>query len=155
MYTINSAIEGSYFRGLLGFFLVYDVSNLKSYQRIDYWRKQVETFASDGVQLVLVGHKCDLPEKLRVVDAFEGKSCSSKLNCPYLEVSAKQNMCVQEALQTLVGNVLQANPQGIETRAVQSLAKVDLSAPMPNMSEKRGAGAKGDKKAGKVDGGCC
>jgi small GTP-binding protein len=159
----HSAIEGSYFRGLLGFLLVFDVSNLKSFQRIEYWRKQVDVFAADGVQLVLVGHKCDIPGKHRVVDEYQGKTLSAKLNCPYLEVSAKSNTNVQEALQTLVRNILASNnAKGIETRSAAPaaseasnqgvMAAIDLSAPMPGQRGKNGKVAGG---SGKQKGGCC
>eukprot|EP00808_Paulinella_micropora_P023449 g8065.t1 len=61
----HSSIEGSYFRGLHGFFLVYSVNNWSSFERIEYWRDQIDMFAVDGVQLLLLGNKSDVSKKER------------------------------------------------------------------------------------------
>lgn len=109
----HSAMEGSYFRGLHGFFLVYSVANWQSFERIEYWRDQIELFAVDGVQLVLIGNKSDLPKKERVVEGYEGKKLSAKLQIPFFETSAKSNENVIECMSELASRVINSGIPGI------------------------------------------
>ena len=44
----------------MGIILVYDVTDLTSYQSIEYWLKKIDSIASDHTQLVLLGNKIDL-----------------------------------------------------------------------------------------------
>eukprot|EP00457_Paulinella_chromatophora_P017839 gb/GEZN01018990.1/.p1 GENE.gb/GEZN01018990.1/~~gb/GEZN01018990.1/.p1 ORF type:complete len:210 (-),score=12.07 gb/GEZN01018990.1/:85-714(-) len=109
----HSSIEGSYFRGLHGFFLVYSIGSWSSFERIEYWRDQIEMFAVDGVELLLIGNKCDLAKKARVVEEYEGKKLSAKLKIPFLETSAKSNTNVKAAVQELCKRVIESKISGI------------------------------------------
>jgi small GTP-binding protein len=53
-------ITTSYYKGAQGIMLVYDVSDQKSMDNVEYWIKNIKSHASDSVQVVLVGNKIDL-----------------------------------------------------------------------------------------------
>lgn len=45
--------------------MVYDVTDDKSFQSMDYWLKELEEKREkEGMILVLVGNKCDLPNRV-------------------------------------------------------------------------------------------
>lgn len=109
----HDSIEGSYFRGLVGFLLVYDVCSWKSYERIEFWKEQVGNYAVDGVKLVLLGNKCDVPKKKRVVEEYEGKTLAASLKIPFFETSALDGTSCREALEALVEAVVDSDIPGI------------------------------------------
>jgi small GTP-binding protein len=53
-------ITTSYYKGAHGIMLVYDVSDRKSVESVEYWVKNIKSHASDSVQLALLGNKTDL-----------------------------------------------------------------------------------------------
>ena len=53
-------ITQSYYRGVHGIMLVFDVSNRKSFKHVSYWLSNISKFASERVQVQLVGNKVDL-----------------------------------------------------------------------------------------------
>lgn len=55
----------------------------------EFWREQIENRSVDEVKVVLVGNKKDCSKKERVVDEFEGKKLSAKLNVPFFETCAR------------------------------------------------------------------
>jgi small GTP-binding protein len=68
-------ITTSYYKGAQGIMLVYDVSDQKSMDNVEYWIKNIKSHASDSVQVVLVGNKIDLRQSL-----LESSSNSSNNN---------------------------------------------------------------------------
>ncbi|XKL60908.1 hypothetical protein PGB90_007965 [Kerria lacca] len=63
----------AYYRGAMGILLVYDVTNIDSFNHLPYWLKTIEENASPNVVKVLVGNKCDA-ESERIIDKFNGNS---------------------------------------------------------------------------------
>lgn len=53
-------ITSAYYRGAMGIMLVYDVTDERSFNNIHNWIKNVEQNASEGVNMILVGNKCDM-----------------------------------------------------------------------------------------------
>lgn len=67
-------ITTSYYRGVHGIMLVFDVSNRKSFKHVSYWLSNISKYANENVQVTLVGNKVDL----RPVDTE--KKDSGKIN---------------------------------------------------------------------------
>ena len=65
---------------------------------------EIEKFASDNVCKILVGNKIDLVDK-RVVSREEGEELAKHYNIPYLETSAKNNICVEESFVTMATQI--------------------------------------------------
>mmetsp|Transcript_7545 Transcript_7545/g.11422 ORF Transcript_7545/g.11422 Transcript_7545/m.11422 type:complete len:209 (+) Transcript_7545:110-736(+) len=89
-------ITSSYYRGAHGIIVVYDVTDQKSFDNIKKWLKEIDTFAGNQVQKLLVGNKCDL-EKSRVVATQAGQTLANSLQIPFIETSAKDSTNVEEA----------------------------------------------------------
>ena len=61
---------------------------------------EIDKFANDNVCKVLVGNKCDLEDR-RKVTREEGEHMANSFGIPYIETSAKSNICVEESFQTM------------------------------------------------------
>lgn len=49
------------------------------------------------VPIVLVGSKSDMHRKRRV-SAYEGQTLAKHIGCPFIEISARNNDCVNEVI---------------------------------------------------------
>ncbi|MCJ1394442.1 Nuclear control of ATPase protein 2 [Xylographa bjoerkii] len=97
-------ITTAYYRGAMGILLVYDVTDEKSFNNIRTWFSNVEQHATEGVKKILIGNKCDWEEK-RAVSRERGQQLADELNIPFLEVSAKSNINVEQAFFSLARDI--------------------------------------------------
>lgn len=93
-------ITTAYYRSAMGFLLVYDVTDEKSFHDIRSWHANIKEHARDNVEMILVGNKRDMEDK-RVVSYEQGKALADKLGIPFIEASAKTAESVDEAFLTL------------------------------------------------------
>ena len=68
------------------------------------WFSNVEQHASEGVNKILIGNKCDWEEK-RAVSIQQGQDLANELNIPFLEVSAKSNINIEKAFYSLASDI--------------------------------------------------
>ena len=68
------------------------------------WFSNVEQHASEGVNKILIGNKCDWEEK-RQVSTEQGQQLADELGIPFLEVSAKSNINIEKAFYSLAGDI--------------------------------------------------
>ena len=85
-------------------FLVYEITNRKSFKNISNWIKECKSKASENVLIVLIGNKCDLNEK-RQVTTEEGENLAKKYKISFYETSAKTGKNVQEAFTEILKNL--------------------------------------------------
>lgn len=97
-------LTSSYYRGAHGIIIVYDVTSRDSFDNVRQWMKEIEKFASEHVNKLLVGNKWDLEEQ-REVTTDEGKDLAKKFDIPFLEVSAKNAVCVDETFTTMASEI--------------------------------------------------
>jgi len=97
----------SYYRGGQGAILVYDVTNRDSFQKVEDWLNELETYTTNHDMIkMLVGNKCDKEEE-RQVSKEEGMKCARKYQMMFIEASAKTKEGVQCAFEELVEKVIQ------------------------------------------------
>ncbi|KZO99732.1 ras-domain-containing protein [Calocera viscosa TUFC12733] len=97
-------ITVAYYRGAMGILLVYDVTDERSFNNIRTWYSNVEQHASEGVNKILIGNKCDWDDK-RAVSVQQGEELANELGVRFLETSAKQNINVEEAFFSLARDI--------------------------------------------------
>ncbi|ORY17771.1 ATP synthase regulation protein NCA2-domain-containing protein [Clohesyomyces aquaticus] len=97
-------ITTAYYRGAMGILLVYDVTDERSFNNIRTWFSNVEQHATEGVNKILIGNKCDWEEK-RAVSTERGQALADELGIPFLEVSAKSNINVDKAFYNLAADI--------------------------------------------------
>ena len=68
------------------------------------WFSNVEQHATEGVNKILIGNKCDWEEK-RVISTQRGQQLADELGIPFLEVSAKSNINVEKAFYSLAADI--------------------------------------------------
>lgn len=89
--------------GTRGVILVYDVTNMESFQRIQHYYDEVLQYLSlEEKTVILVGNKCDLSS--RTVESGMGKELADRLDIPFIETSAKDSINVEQVfLMTSLG----------------------------------------------------
>ncbi|KAL7070533.1 hypothetical protein ACQ4LE_010642 [Meloidogyne hapla] len=97
----------SYYRGGQGIILVYDVSSRASFESLEHWLLEVDTYCTraDAIKM-LVGNKID--EDFRVVTREEGAQFARRHRMLFIEASAKTREGVQCAFEELVQKILQS-----------------------------------------------
>merc|ERR1712166_948540 len=68
------------------------------------WLEEIQRYACEGVNKLLVGNKCDLANK-RVVDKKSAEEFAEKHGITFLETSAKNNSNVEAAFMTMAGEI--------------------------------------------------
>lgn len=97
-------LTSSYYRGAHGIIIVYDVTNKDSFDNVRQWMQEIEKFASENVNKLLVGNKSDLEEQ-REVTYDEGVELAKKFDIPFLEVSAKNATHVDDTFITMASEI--------------------------------------------------
>ena len=103
-------IIASYYRGAHGILLLYDVTDKDSFKNLSNWLIEIEKNASKNVLRVLIGNKCDLEEK-RVISLNQGKEFADTYGLKFIETSAKKNLNVNEAFETLGRELMAASSE--------------------------------------------
>ncbi|KAF8939509.1 P-loop containing nucleoside triphosphate hydrolase protein [Dissophora ornata] len=99
-------LTSSYYRGAQGVILVYDVSNRDSFNDLQTWFNELDTFCSSKeVVRMVVGNKVD-KESSREVSKQEGQDLARKLQTLFVECSAKTKLGVQQAFDELVQQII-------------------------------------------------
>ena len=93
-------IISSYYRGAHGILLIYDVTDKDSFRNLANWLIEIEKNANKNVLKVVIGNKTDL-ENRRVITYNQGKEFADTYGLKFLETSAKKNLNVNEAFETL------------------------------------------------------
>lgn len=97
-----------YYRGAHGIMLVYDRTNLESFQNLKHWIRDLRKYCSENVELILVGNKSDLKEEI-VISSSEAREFAQAENIKYvIESSAKNGENVEKAFELLLNNVLES-----------------------------------------------
>lgn len=82
------SLTTSFFRDSMGFLLIFDITNEKSFLEVQNWIEQLKIHAyCDNPDIVLCGNKLDL-DYLRVVNSARAKNLAEKYDVPYIETSA-------------------------------------------------------------------
>ncbi|KAK3183618.1 hypothetical protein Dsin_030904 [Dipteronia sinensis] len=97
-------ITSSYYRGAHGIIIVYDVTEMESFNNVKQWLNEIDRYANDSVCKLLVGNKCDLVDD-KVVDTQTAKAFADELGIPFLETSAKDSINVEQAFLTMASEI--------------------------------------------------
>ena len=81
------SITRGYYKSSACAFIVYDITNLKTFKNINNWIKDCVNLAPKNILLVLIGNKSDLEEN-REVDYDLGKNFADENNMIFFETSA-------------------------------------------------------------------
>ncbi|GAB5371899.1 hypothetical protein AAMO2058_001619700 [Amorphochlora amoebiformis] len=105
-------ITTAYYRGAMGILLIYDVTDENSFQNIRTWIRNIEQHASEDVDKILIGNKCDMTDA-RAVDTDRGYGLAKEYGIKFFETSAKKDQNVTEAFMSISADIkkrLMADP---------------------------------------------
>ena len=95
-----------YFKYSNGVILLYDITNLKSFNIIKKLNEEINKNAPPNIKKILISTKCDLEER-RQVSEEEGKILVNELCINYFfEASAKTGKNIKEAYYSLFREIL-------------------------------------------------
>ncbi|CAL9069265.1 unnamed protein product [Musa banksii] len=97
-------ITSSYYRGAHGIIVVYDVTDQESFNNVKQWLNEIDRYASDSVNKLLVGNKCDLTAN-KVVSYETAKAFADEIGIPFMEASAKNATNVEQAFMAMTGAI--------------------------------------------------
>lgn len=97
-------ITSSYYRGAHGIIVVYDVTDADTFANVKQWLQEIDRYACEGVNKLLVGNKSDLTTK-KVVEYGVAKEFADGLGISMLETSAKNATNVEQAFLTMAKQI--------------------------------------------------
>jgi len=97
-------ITSSYYRGAHGIIVVYDTTDIESFNNVKQWLHEIDRYASDNVNKLLVGNKSDLTSK-RAVTFDQAKEFADSLGIEFVETSAKNSTNVEKAFMMMAAQI--------------------------------------------------
>jgi small GTP-binding protein len=124
------SITTSYLRGAQGILVCYDITDRKTFQRVDAWMHDIQQYAELSVTLVLVGTKTDL-EAQRAVMKEEGQALAEAHGIAFFEVSAKNQIGVNAPFEFLAKKVFERLQK---TGVLKAKQAIDVAPTKPEAS---------------------
>ena len=89
-----------------GVLIIYDISKKESFEKINKYLDEVERYANEQTKIckILVGNKMD--KKEREVSEEEGKKFANDNKMAFFEISAKDNINIQQLLNFIANKLL-------------------------------------------------
>lgn len=98
------SIINSYYRGVHGAFIVFDLTDLDSFNNVDGWVNDLNKYSNKQVVRILIGNKNDLVNE-RVISRQTAESYASRSGMLYIETSAKTSKNINSCFQNLIKNI--------------------------------------------------
>ncbi|KAG2489601.1 hypothetical protein HYH03_011881 [Edaphochlamys debaryana] len=98
------ALVDTYYRGAVGALLVYDITNLATFENVERWLKEIRGLADQNMVIMLVGNKSDLKHQRRV-KTQEAQAFAEREGLFFTETSALDATNVEEAFRRLLTEV--------------------------------------------------
>jgi small GTP-binding protein len=98
------AITKNYYKGAHGIILLYDVTNINSFNNIKNWISQIKENSTEKVKICLVGNKCDMTG-MRKIQYEDGEKLAQEHDLKFIESSAKNNINVEETFKYLIDEI--------------------------------------------------
>lgn len=83
---------------------MYDVTDADTFANVRQWLQEIDRYACEGVNKLLVGNKSDLEGK-KSVEYKAAKEFADSLGIPFLETSAKNATNVEQAFLTMAKQI--------------------------------------------------
>ncbi|KAJ1820659.1 Ras- protein Rab-18-B [Coemansia sp. S610] len=120
-------LTSSYYRGAQGVILVYDVCSRESFEHLNNWIDELNTYCSnDDIIKMVIGNKID-KESERQVPRKEGAEYARKHQTLFLECSAKTKIGVQQAVEELVNKIVETPSLWRKSTQTKGVISIDNS----------------------------
>jgi len=99
-----TALVDQFMKNGNGFVLVYSITSPTTYKQITDLHVRIQRVHGEEMPMVVMANKCDLEDQ-REVPREKGEEWAKQRNCPFFEVSAKNNHNITESFVALVKEV--------------------------------------------------
>ena len=101
------SIAKNCYKGADGIILMYDISNLNTFNHIKLWISNIkDAIDINKIGLVVVGNKCDLPDDEKKVDEKSKKEFEEENDMKIIDASAKTDFNVNESFIALIDKMI-------------------------------------------------
>jgi len=90
-------IVNSYYRGTNVIILVYDCTNLESFENLQMWYEEIKNFINKTTPILILSNKNDIIDK-KIVTYDQGYNYAQCINAQFAEVSANVNIANNKIL---------------------------------------------------------
>lgn len=106
------SITKTYYRNVDAVILMYDITNLESFNHISNWINEINKFIDKYIPIIIIGNKNDL-EKKRMISFNEGLILAKKYNALFDETSAKDYNSIDNAIIKIIKSIKNNNIKNI------------------------------------------
>ena len=100
-------------RSANGIFLIYDITQQKTFDKINEWLNDIRNLKENDFPIVLIGNKCDL-EGIRVINRDEGENLATENGMEFYETSCQNGTNIEDSVLTLVRKIMNQQKREIE-----------------------------------------
>ncbi len=99
------SITSAYYKGAKGALIVYDITNKFTFESVDKWVQDLNSYGEKNLTLLLVGNKSDLENK-RQINKDEGEEKAKSFGLGFIETSACSGDNIEQAFEIMLKEVL-------------------------------------------------
>ena len=99
------SITSAYYKGAKGAFIVYDITNKSTFESVDKWIKDLNSYGDKNLTMLLIGNKSDLEDK-RIINKEEGEEKAKSFELGFIETSAYNGDNIDQAFDIMLKEVL-------------------------------------------------
>ena len=116
-------VASSYFKGAVGAIIVFDLTDLDSFNKCGEYYKEVVTYSQENTVVFLIGNKSDLISECRVTDEEAEAKCQELNARGYFKVSAKEDNGEIGRMFTELAKFIELRPKKEETEVMTKVIK--------------------------------
>ena len=134
------AITRQYYRDSDGVLLIFDLTNKRSFEKLDFWLEDLSNSCSGEPIVILIGNKNDLKDS-REVNKEEALKFAKLKGLPYFETSALTGENVEEIFKEISNKLIKRAKERKSDREEVNFDNVflgKLDAPMPSNKKRSG-----------------
>ena len=99
------SITSAYYKGAKGALIVYDITNKFTFESVDKWVQDLNSYGDKNLTLLLVGNKSDLEDKRQIMKE-DGEEKAKSFNLGFIETSACSGDNIDKAFDIMLKEVL-------------------------------------------------
>ena len=99
------SITSAYYKGAKGALIVYDITNKFTFESVDKWVQDLNSYGDKNLTLLLVGNKSDLEDKRQIMKE-DGEEKAKSFNLGFIETSACSGDNIDQAFDIMLKEVL-------------------------------------------------
>ena len=130
------SLTPNYFRNAEGVVIVFDVTNLETFENLKYWISSIKSNLGEKniiIPIIIIGNKIDMDD-MRDINKEEADKFAKENDYKYFEASAKTGQGVDEAFREIVNQILDNSDKLEEIKEERKSIKIQEE---PNNNQKK------------------